>query len=265
MREFKIMRQLSVTRIRRALMFRVYHIFYLFDYLLSSRGRQVRMKFKNLNKAARDKLIIVASGPSLNHTDMNLLVNHDIMVMNRGWLVSEKFKLKIKYLVCIDTKTHLDQMYEQYENFDSYIHFYNYRRIGKYSKKVNRYFIFTGLSPSFYRNGIFGNGKSVTYTCIQLGYLLGYKKIILIGKDHSYNSYGVPGTSNKINASGSINHFSSQYYKPGDIFDAPDLMGEERAYRIANKFLGKAGIDIVDCTENGQLHIFRKSRLSDEL
>ena len=124
--------------------------------------------------------------------------------------------------------------FESYNKLTHIPTFYDFRLRSLFDKIPNRYFVLTRFSPRFISdNGsIFGNGKSVAYTCIQLAYYLGYSEVFLIGKDHSYKTQEKPGTAIKIE-SDTQNHFFKGYYNMDQIYDAPDYLGEEFAYKVA--------------------------------
>ena len=102
-----------------------------------------------------------------------------------------------------------------------------------------------------------GNGKTVTYAAIQLAFHMGFSEVYLIGKDHSYKADAKVGEA--IKATGQEeNHFMKGYYKPGMVWDSPDLDSEEYAYHITVEAFKKAGRVIKNATVGGHLEIFER-------
>ena len=92
---------------------------------------------------------------------------------------------------------------------------------------------------------------------IQLAYHMGFSEVYLIGKDHSYSTKESAG-SGIISSGEESNHFVSGYYRKGQNWDAPDYVGEERAYHLALRHFTKNGRFIYDATVNGNLEVFPK-------
>jgi hypothetical protein len=220
-------------------------------------NRQRLKKFKDIHKGKR--CFIVANGPSLNKIDFNLLKNEITIGMNRIYLMEKVNGFKPDYIVCIDKKSQLLQFTEEYNNQNG-ISFYEWNLRRLFDKKENFIFIKGKFSPKFSTNPVLeglGNGKSVTYACIQLAYFMGFNEVFIIGKDHSYQTAekagkGIKSTGNENN------HFIKGYYKPGQNWDAPDYKSEEFAYKLARKAFEKDGRLIKDATIDGKLDVFEK-------
>ncbi len=212
--------------------------------------------FKNIHKGER--CFVIANGPSLKNIDFNLLKNEYTIGMNRIYLMKEQNGFTPNYLACIDEKSQINQFYDEFDKLEMPC-FFNFKLRNKFSKSSNQNFILGKFSQSF-ATGIskaYGNGKSVTYTAIQLAFYMGFNEVYIIGKDHSYNTNQKAGTGIKSTGN-EANHFIKNYYKKGQNWDAPDLIGEELAYRIAREKFEKNGKIIKDATINGQLNVFEK-------
>ena len=107
-------------------------------------------------------------------------------------------------------------------------------------------------------------GSTVTYVAMQLAYFMGFKKVILIGVDHSFVTKGEP---NKVVESkgDDPNHFSGSYFGKGFRWQLPDLDRSEDAYRHAKVAFENSGRSIVDATVGGKLDVFPKVNLKDAL
>lgn len=254
--------ELSFSRIIEAIRVRLLYIPQLMVWHLPwGFNKENRGKLKALNNIHKDKkrCFIVASGPSLKDINFDLLKNEITFAMNRAYLMKEQIGFTPTYLACIDKKTQLKQFTEDYDKIDYLPTFYNWDLRKLFTEKENRFFVKTRFSPKFLTvlPGIFGNGRSVTYSCIQIAFVMGFKEVYIIGKDHSYNTNEKPN-NHVISTGNDGNHFLKNYYHKGQIYDAPDFTSEEFAYRIARKTFEKHGRIIKDATIGGKLNTFEK-------
>ena len=219
-------------------------------------NRERLASYKDIHKGKR--CFVIANGPSLRNIDFNLLKNDYTIGMNRIYLMKEQNGFTPNYLACIDVKSQILQFYEELDQVKIPC-FFNFNLRNKFSKKSNQNFILGKFSPKFASNitKAFGNGRSVTYTAIQLAFLMGFSEVYLIGKDHSYNTNAIAGVGIKSDGK-EDNHFIKGYYKPGQNWDAPDYLSEEFAYKIARKKFEINGRIIKDATINGKLEVFEK-------
>ena len=219
-----------------------------------------RQRLKELRNAHSGyRCFVVANGPSLKHVDFSKLKNEYTIGMNRIYLMDDMNGFVPNYLVCIDKKCQLLQFTKEYDQTQM-PSFYNWDMRGLFSKSDNQIFIKIKYSPKFSKDVVkerMGNGKSVTYACIQLAFYLGFEEVYLIGKDHSYNTDEKVGVG--VESTGEEgNHFIKGYYKKGMRWDAPDYLSEEYAYKLAREAFEQEGRMIMDATQGGKLDVFEK-------
>jgi len=254
-------KDITLIRIIRAIIRRIANIPHFIAWQLPLKftieNKKKLKKLHNIHKGKR--CFVIANGPSLKKIDFELLKNEYTIGMNRIYLMEKENGFKPNYLVCIDKKSQLLQFTDEYNN-QSGICFYEWNLRKKFDNKENFIFIKGKFSPKFCINAeyeLLGSGKSVTYTCLQLAYFMGFSEVYLIGKDHSYNTNQKAGVG--INSSGEEeNHFIKGYYKPGQNWDSPDYKSEEFAYKLARKAFEKDGRIIKDATIDGKLQVFEK-------
>ncbi len=252
---------ITIRRIVQAIIRRIYDIpqtiTWYFPWGFAKLNKVKLMSFKNAHIGER--CFILANGPSLNKIDFKLLENEFTFGMNRIYLMKEQNGFTPNYLVCIDKKSQLLQFNDDFDQLDIPT-FFNWDLRKLFSKKNNQHFIKSKFSPKFSTDIIkdpLGNGKTVTYACIQLAYYMGFKEVYIIGKDHSYNTNEKAGTG--IKSSGEEgNHFIKGYYKKGQNWDAPDYKSEEFAYKLSREAFEKCGRIIKDATIGGKLDVFEK-------
>ncbi len=226
-----------------------------FKFYVENRNRLA--KYQDIHKGKR--CFVIANGPSLKNIDFNLLKDEYTIGMNRVYLMKEQNGFMPNYLACIDVKSQILQFHEEMDQLDIPC-FFNFRLRHKFSKKRNQYFILGRFSSEFSTDITkkrFGNGKSVTYTAIQLAFQMGFSEVYLIGKDHFYKTKAAAGVGIKSDGN-EDNHFIKGYYKPGQNWDAPDYASEEFAYKLAREAFEKSGRVIKDATIDGKLNVFEK-------
>jgi hypothetical protein len=254
--------ELSFSRVIEALRVRLIYIPQLIIWNLPWGFNKLnRNKLKDLNNLHKDKkrCFILASGPSLKEINFDLLKNETTFAMNRAYMMKEQIGFTPTYLCCIDKYSQLLQFTKKYDNFDEIPTFYNWDLRRLFTKKDNRYFIKNRFSSKFLTKlpGMFGNGKSVTYACIQLAFIMGFEEVYLIGKDHSYNTDKKVGKE-VLSTGNDGNHFLKNYYNKGQVYISPDYNGEEFAYKIGRDAFEKNHRIIKDATINGKLNVFEK-------
>lgn len=220
------------------------------------RNRKKLKAYKD--KYAGKRCFIVANGPSLNKIDFNLLKGEYTFGLNRIYMMKEQNGFEPTFLVCIDKRSQTLQFHEDLDKLTMPC-FFSFRLRKYFSKKDNQHFVTGRFSPTFQPDASkpLGNGKTVTYAAIQLAFHMGFSEVYLIGKDHSYNANAKVGEA--IKATGQEeNHFMKGYYKPGMVWDSPDLDSEEYAYHLTREAFEKAGRIIKNATVGGKLEIFER-------
>jgi len=226
-------------------------------------GLRSRNEVKLLNykgKHEGEEVIIIANGPSLKKVDFSLLDGRITIGMNR---IYKKFLPS--YLVVMDKKIQIEQFAPDLDRISSPV-FFNWFARDLFSGTQNQCFLLPTYRPRFSKDlmrGIWG-GHSVTYACLQLAYFMGFHKVILIGKDHSYVGLGKPGDTVISDGEGS-NHFMKGYYQKGMKWKLPDYKGEELAYEMADAAFKRDGRKVIDATADGKLMVFEKMSLTDAL
>lgn len=220
------------------------------------------LKFYNAYKG--EDCFIIGNGPSLNKMDLSGLKGHHVFGLNKIYLILEKQNIDFSFIVAVNPLV-IEQSKEVYENMNVPIFvsesasrgcFGNISHIHKI--KANGGFDF---STSFL-DGI-SEGYTVTYVAIQLAYIMGFKRIFLIGVDHNFQQSGNPN-SEQVMTTDDANHFHPEYFK-GQKWHLADLEGNEISYRIAKRKLLGAGREIYNATLGGKLEIFSRMTYEEAL
>lgn len=224
----------------------------------SVKNKEKLLKYKDIHKGKR--CFIVANGPSLKKMDLSLLKDEITIGMNRIYLMEKINNFKPTYLVSVDIPCQLGQFTHEYNELTN-IKFFNWNSRKLFNKEENLMFLKSNFNPTFERDIVkntLGSSKSVTYTCLQLAYYMGFTEVILIGKDHNYNTNGISATRLIESTGNESNHFIEGYYKKGMKWGIPNYKREELSYKLAKQAYEKDGRKILDATIDGKLDIFEK-------
>ena len=215
--------------------------------------------------------VIVGNGPSLNQTDTRLLQGACSFGTNRIYVGLDKLGFTPTYYVSINRLV-IEQCWQDIRRLpmpkflssncgvrsrhDSDAVFLRTREAGSHRD----------LGSFFSCNPIAGvwEGATVTYVAMQLAYWMGFRKVILIGVDHSFVTKGEPHKA-VVSEGDDPNHFCGEYFGKGFRWQLPDLATSELAYRMADFCFHAVGREIVDCTVGGKCPVFRKGDLAEEL
>jgi hypothetical protein len=258
--------ELTWSRLGEVVARRVREIPHRVAWKASAAGRASRARcssFRGIHSGGR--CVILANGPSLARVDFSLLAGIPTIGMNRGYRLAGEFGFQPTYLACIDLESQLFQIGDELAALP-YPVFVNWNARAALPDADNFVYVKLTYRPRFSLAACAGmwGGHSVTYVCLQLAYHMGFRDVILVGKDHRYDTSRPPGEI--IRATGTEgNHFAQGYYAPGAVFRAPDYRGEEFAYRMARTAFEAAGRRVIDATDGGALEVFPKMPLEQAL
>ncbi len=224
-----------------------------------------KKSIKSLKNTKKNKrLFIIATGPSLNKTDLSLLKNESMMGVNTLYRGVKDLDLHLEYYVVGDPPIFSSQ-YKGILQTNTKVflsgapgHYYvnNKAHYDKYSNSViypiqrlGRMNIMSDFSKDLTK-GVFSSG-SVTLHCLQIAYYLGFKEVYLIGCDCDYSK------SHHFDGKRTINP------------DAPILSSDEgknrvfKGYEICKRAFEKDGRKVYNATVGGKLEVFERVKLED--
>ena len=208
--------------------------------------------------------LIVGNGPSLKDVPLEFLKAYPTFGLNRINLMDD---FEPFYHVAVNPLV--------LEQFGTEI-------LNDYKGKVRRFFLrqdwlpkVPGLSEQpavvpirslsnekFYvdpRAGLY-EGFTVTFVAMQIAYWMGFKTVLLVGVDHSYETEGAPNEEKVMEDD--PNHFHPEYFK-GAKWNNPDLVKSEQAYQLAREAFEADGRKIINLTEGTKLDVFEKGDLHE--
>lgn len=254
--------ELSLNRLLTALKMRFAefpHTFAWYTFPVAIINKHDIKSFNGIHRG--DRCFIIANGPSLTKTNLELLGNEKTFGLNRIYLTFEKSTFRPTYYVAVN-----ELVLEQFANEISLLQmpkFLNWNR-RSYFKMQNKNTIF--LKSKMVINDFFQIdlskpmvfGATVTFVAIQLAYYMGFQKVILVGLDHNYAERGIPSKLEVRKSKHDFSHFHPDYFPKGSKWQLPDLLRSEIEYDITKKMYERSGREIVDATIGGKCQVFKK-------
>ena len=219
-------------------------------------------KFKDKHKG--EDCFILGNGPSLNKMDLAPLANYHTFGQNKIFLIFEKVDLSLSYLVSVNQLV-IEQSAREFEAMKCPVFLSHTAAKGVVKDQENIQRMHTQNIWSFYEDisQPICEGNTVTFVSLQIAYYLGFRRVFLIGVDHSFKQ---SGESHEVQTyeGNDENHFHPDYFK-GQQWQLADVYGSEVSYHLANYFYQKDGRQIFDATMGGKLEVFPKIEFEQAL
>jgi hypothetical protein len=227
--------------------------------LRSKRNRVKILSFQNIHK--NERCFIVANGPSLTKTNLDLLENEITFGLNRIYLNFDRSSFRPSYYVAIN-----ELVLEQYAAEILKLRmpkFINWNRRSFFPQNdpgiiflKSKHVFSDSFQSDLTRPMVIGG--TVTFATLQLAFYMGFSQVVLVGLDHSYNEKGIPNEKETRTQKIDQSHFHPDYFPKGSKWQLPDLSRSEIDYQIARCNFEKDGREILDATINGKCQIFKK-------
>lgn len=224
-------------------------------------------KFKNIHKG--EVCFIVGNGPSLSPDDLEVLHKNNIPTFgfNRIFLMFEKTNWRPTYYISQDEKMlknctkQVSEMNLPYKFIPLQLKYYFGINI-----KDALYFNMQAddLIPFGEFANIVGNSNTVAYTAAQLAAYMGFKKIYLIGVDHSF-SVVKNDKGEIIRDENAKDYFTDAYNTDKNELYIPNLDASTRTFLKMKKNCDAAGIEVYNATRGGKLEVFPRVNFDDLL
>ena len=107
-------------------------------------------------------------------------------------------------------------------------------------------------------------GSTITYSMLQMAVHMGFKKIYILGLDHSYVE---PATKQDgaLISEGERNHFHPDYRKKGEKWHSPELDRLETSYQFAKDYCDSIGVEVYNASRFSKLEVFPRADLDEVL
>ena len=230
---------------------------------------QWKRKFAPKLKQFKDKhkgedCFIIGNGPSLKHMDLGLLADYHTFGQNKIFLIFEKFDLNLSYLVSVNPFV-IEQSKKEFEEMYCPVFISHTAGQGVIDDKPHIHRLHTLNTWSFYEDIAepICEGNTVTYVSMLIAFYMGFKRVFLIGVDHSFKQSG--GSHEvQVYQGDDENHFHPDYFK-GQKWQLADVYGSEVSYHMANYHYLKDDRQILDATVGGKLEVFPKIGFEEAL
>lgn len=255
--------ELSLKRVLKGIVRRIMNIPHKISWNFSQtalNNREKLTKYKNIHLGQR--CFLIANGPSLNKTDINLLKDEITFGLNRIYLNYSNMSFKPNYLVCIN-KLVLNQFANEFKN-ETMPEFFNWQCREKFKNQNNINFLEMNFFSSEFSKDIsksITSAATVTYAALQIIYYMGFKEVVVIGMDHNFFFTGKPNEIQRRTEEKDVNHFSPNYFPKGLKWETPDLTATEYFYKVAKQIYEKDDRKIFDATIEGKCDVFDKKEL----
>jgi hypothetical protein len=216
-------------------------------------------QFKGIHRGKR--CFILANGPSLAKTNLDLLTNEYTFGLNRVYLNFAKSNFRPTYYVAMN-----ELILEQFSADIAKLEmpkFLNWNRRSYYNlQDATIYYIKSKMviNDSFVDDVTkpIVTGGTVTFVALQIAYYMGFEKIFLIGLDHNYVERGEPSKTVVRQESRDDSHFHPDYFPKGFRWQLPDLLRSEIDFKLALSNYERQGREIFDATIGGKCTVFKK-------
>lgn len=212
-----------------------------------------------------DTCVIVGNGPSLRKSNLSLLEDVDVIISNNAFLDERLAELAtyytvVNYLVAEQSAHHINRL----KGIPKILPYWTSYCL---NGGADTYFIDAVGHPEFSKD-LFKNASwrhTVTFYNMHIAFGLGYKRVVLIGFDHSYKQKAnVKEGEIVISNERDENHFDSRYFQ-GKKWQAADVDMMEAMYLLARKAYAEEGRELVNATVGGALEVFPRMTLEDAL
>jgi hypothetical protein len=212
------------------------------------------------NKFSGDTCVVIGNGPSLKDIDLpRLSIKYPTFGSNRIYL----YPFVPKFYAIADPVMVASCLLDiQKPNFVPDAMFLS-RSVPLKGAYLINYAVKWGFSKNPQHELVIGG--TVTYVLLQLAYWMGFKKVLLVGVDHSYPgaaSHGVPGTP-FIQEGDDKDHFSPDYFKPGMVYNRPELEATEKYYRLAKSVFEADGRKIINLSTKTNLLVYDRDNVKN--
>lgn len=225
-----------------------------------SRMRAWKERYKD------EKCVILCNGPSLLKVDFDRLSKSGVFTfgLNKINLLFAKTEFRPSCIVAVNPLV-IEQNAAFYNSASTPL-FINSKLLGTVKLRQNVTFFHQSPMRKFARDCSFSiaGGSTVTFVAMQIAFHLGFRRVALVGCDHTFAAKGPPNMA-VVSGDRDESHFDPNYFAGGVKWQLPDLAGSEYSYSLAGRVFDAFGGEIVNCTEGGRLEIFKRSSLSEFL
>ena len=214
----------------------------------------------------KSTIVIVANGPSLKASDLELLSRYPSIASNKINLIYDQTFWRADLHTICDPLLIYKLQTQDFSNVGLLMHSDSSRFLMRGIKIPKIYWLQRKrLSLKEFEVLDFKSPVRATHTItainIQLGIKMGFKRILVIGLDHSYDERKFEKVK-KLSHEGN-NHFIANYRKEGEIVNNAPIKKMEADYEFCADIARKFDVEIVNVSRNTHLSTFKCGVLED--
>lgn len=227
---------------------------------------QSRPRWSQFTTSRRNDIaILVGNGPSLMRTDLSLLAGQDVYVSN--------YAIKHPVLADVARGVAVSNYFVAAQAPEVFFELPQWRML-----PVGLSHVLADDARTIWLNALGGPlffshspqthiawHATVSFFWMQILLAAGYRKLLLIGFDNSYQQPSAMREGTLIRQTGNDpNHFDPAYFRD-KVWQAADTGHMAQTYALAKAAYEKTGCEIVNCTAGGALDVFRRASLTQGL
>lgn len=238
------------------------------DFSLAGKRERSRIRTWR-NRFYGDKAVILCNGPSLNRVDFGLLERSGVFTfgLNKINLLFERSTFRPSCIVGVNAFViEQNQRFYNSTTIPLFLDLKAHQR-GWVLPRGNVHFLPSIMPIGHFSGDItrgISQGYTVTYVALQIAFYMGFRRLALVGCDHSFATKG-QANQTVMASENDPNHFDPEYFSGTDWWQLPDLVGSEFHYQLADLVYRQNGGKIVNATEGGLLELFERESLGEFL
>ncbi len=227
------------------------------------------------NKHEGKRCFIIGNGPSLTADDLDCLKGEITFGSNRIYKMYAKTAWRPTYYLCTDPHVGVE-IESKIRELKGSIKFQANGRRKKDDHVCGIHHLvvapwYSGVKPERYVQKRFtteihryiSRTHSVTCTAIEMAVYMGFKKIYLLGIDHTF-AVEIQKDGTKVFHAGIKNHFEGGESSLKAIESATiNIEASTQCYQVCQDYALAHGIKIYNCTRGGKLEVFERKALED--
>lgn len=222
-------------------------------------------KLKDKYKGKR--CFICGNGPSLNAKDLDILHKRGEYTfgMNRIFKIFPQTEWRPTFYICED-KVIMQNIEDEVNAIECEYKFIPTEMLWYHGVSINNAHYFNMHCCEKNHGFSYDASKqlecvgTVTITCIQLAYYMGFSEVYLIGVDHNFANM-TDKDGNKIVNNNVKNYFCEDYDKDVEDKVVHDLYYTTKSYQCAKEACDKVGFKVYNATRGGKLEVFPRADL----
>lgn len=229
------------------------------------------LSFRDIHRGR--SCFIIGNGPSLRAEDLEKIsaAGYVCFASNKIYKIYGITDWRPDYYACIDDDVFNQNLQEILSEIEcpKFLHKRMKKAVARYNRVMSdsandiHYCSYRWRNPPRFYPQVANtlSGGSVTFTLIELAWMMGFRDMYIIGCDHFYNAFtNIRDGQQKLSSDSSTSndYFIKNYMKPGEIMRVGNLDRLTGGYVIARNYVERHGGRIRNATRGGYLEVFER-------